>query len=44
VATGYPIDLQHERYRDAVCAVVSKPYQASHVVSLLAKLAAPGSE
>ena len=41
VATGYPIDLQHEPYRTAISAVVSKPYEASQIVSVLAKLGTP---
>jgi CheY-like chemotaxis protein len=38
VATGYPINLQREPYGAAVYAVVSKPYNASEIVSVLTQL------
>ena len=38
VATGYPIDLKHEPYGAAISAVISKPYRASEIVSVLAQL------
>ena len=40
VATGYPINLQQEPYR-AIRAVVSKPYQASEIIVVLATLETP---
>jgi CheY-like chemotaxis protein len=43
VATGYPIDLQREACGDAIRAVVSKPYLASQIVSVLAELDKPES-
>jgi hypothetical protein len=41
VATGYPIDLQREPYDAAIRAVVSKPYEASEILDVLARLVPP---
>ncbi len=41
VATGYPIDLQRDTGGGTIRAVVSKPYQASQIMSVLSSLDPP---